>query len=807
MDKAVVPQAAAPTDTVLPWTGWPLPGKLPESGWLGADIVRQASEYWVDACQRSILFLDTLRQRGNQHFEHVAQQGPNVLSFKFDVVLDGRSFDRPVNYCLVRIIPPAETDIDPRKRPFIVFDPRAGHGPGIGGMKHDSEIGVALEAGHACYFVGFLPAPVPGQTIEDVCRAEARFVEKVTELHPDAEGKPCLIGNCQAGWQIMMMSAVRPDIVGPIVIAGAPLSYWAGVHGKNPLRYLGGLLGGTSLTSLAGDLGHGIFDGANLVANFEHMNPSNTLWKKDYHLYSNVDTEAARFLEFEKWWGSPVLLNAAEMQFITDELFVGNKLSSGEIFLSDGVRVDLRNIKSPIVVFCSWGDDITPPQQALDWVVDLYDSDEALIAGGQTIVYALHQSIGHLGIFVSAKVATKEHEEFARTIDLIDALPPGLYEAVFIEKSPDMAHAELVSGGYLVRFERRGLGDIRAFGGNDPEDDRRFAAVARLSEINQGFYRTFVSPLIQAIATESSAEWLRRLHPHRVRYEIFSDKNPWLRPIQALADAVRADRRRVANDNPFLSVQEAVSGRIAEALDKYRDARDAGTEAFFLNFYAAPVVQAMAGLRSDLATARMRIGRDVAREAAEARSAAALEARIEQGGLVEAVLRALLYVGRGVSHEAVDERVFATLRQLRQRHPESREISLSRFKEIVREQHLLLRLDEARAVAAIPRLLPADPAKRDAALDAVRQAADAGGALPEAATQRLARVAALFRADATKPDDGINPSAIGDDVARDRKPPAPGIGRRPADTNPQNGARQTPQSRQGAADQARGTGS
>jgi hypothetical protein len=45
----------------------------------------------------------------------------------------------------------------------------------------------------------FLPDPVPGQTIEDVCLAEAAFVEKVGEMHPNADGKPCLIGNCQAG--------------------------------------------------------------------------------------------------------------------------------------------------------------------------------------------------------------------------------------------------------------------------------------------------------------------------------------------------------------------------------------------------------------------------------------------------------------------------------------------------------------------------------------------------------------------------------------------------------------------------------
>ena len=136
-------------------------------------------DYWVDACQRSILLLDVLRQRGNNCIEHNSRNAPNVLSFDAELVLDGRSLPRPVNYGLVRIIPPKGVSIDTSKRPFIVFDPRAGHGPGIGGMKHDSEIGVALAAGHPCYFVGFLPDPVPGQTIEDVCEAEARFVEEV----------------------------------------------------------------------------------------------------------------------------------------------------------------------------------------------------------------------------------------------------------------------------------------------------------------------------------------------------------------------------------------------------------------------------------------------------------------------------------------------------------------------------------------------------------------------------------------------------------------------------------------------------
>ena len=384
-------------------------------------------EYWVDAWQRSILTLDALRMRGNTYFEQDAKNAPNVLSFAFEPVRDGRTLPRPVNYVLVQIVPPPGVTLDPAKPPFIVVDPRAGHGPGIGGMKQDSEIGVALAAGHPCYFIGFFPKPEPGQTIEDVCVAEAAFVEEVATRHPEAEGKPVIIGNCQAGWQIMMTAAIRPELFGPILLAGSPLSYWAGVRGKNPMRYTGGTLGGTWLTALAGDIGNGTFDGANLVANFESLNPANTYWEKPYGLYSKVDTEARRFLDFETWWGSPVLLNAEEMQWIADNLFVGNKLATAEIVTREGQRIDMRNIRSPIICFCSKGDNITPPQQALGWITDLYAHERDIVANGQTIVYTTHQTIGHLGIFVSGQVATKEHAEFASCMDMIDLVPPGLY--------------------------------------------------------------------------------------------------------------------------------------------------------------------------------------------------------------------------------------------------------------------------------------------------------------------------------------------------------------------------------------------
>ena len=149
-----------------------------------------ALEYLTDAAQRTILYWDVMRQRGNAYREHIEQTAPHVLDYKVELVIDGRKLERPVNYALARVIPPANIPVDPARRPFVVVDPRAGHGPGIGGFKADSEIGVALEAGHPCYFVGFLPDPMPGQTIEDIARAEAVFLEKVIALHPQADGKP-----------------------------------------------------------------------------------------------------------------------------------------------------------------------------------------------------------------------------------------------------------------------------------------------------------------------------------------------------------------------------------------------------------------------------------------------------------------------------------------------------------------------------------------------------------------------------------------------------------------------------------------
>jgi len=700
----------------------------------------EAWSYWLDAYQRGALYWHVLQQRSQSYHEHTAKEAPHVLKFPCEVIMDGRKLQRPVNYVLVRIVPPPGIATHASKRPFVIVDPRAGHGPGIGGFKADSEVGVALNAGHPCYFIGFLPEPEPGQTIEDVAQAEGMFLERVISRHPEAEGKPAVVGNCQAGWAVMLLAAIRPELFGPIILAGSPLSYWAGVHGQNPMRYTGGLLGGSWLTALMSDLGNGKFDGAWLVANFENLNPANTLWTKHYNLYAKVDTEAPRYLEFERWWGGHVLLNAEEMQFIVDELFIGNKLVPPEIVSSRGARVDVRNIRSPIVVFCSKADNITPPQQALDWILDLYETVDDIRAHGQTIIYTVHESIGHLGIFVSGSVAKKEHDEFTSNIDLIDVLPTGLYEAVLVPKANVDTGSDLVAGDYLVRFEARSLDDIRALGGNDEEDERKFAAVARLSEINLGLYRTFVQPWVKSWVNDGFANWMRRAHPLRLQYELLSQANPFVRAAIASVEEVQKNRQPVSHDNALWQAQAQVADWIESSLDLYRDARDHMLEFWFDAIYGSALVQAITGLKASDAPPRHKPGSDATHLALVAQRTNELKAGIPKGGPREAVLRALLYVR--MADGLVDERGFNLLRRMREETGKG--LTLVAFKKLVREQFLMLLLDERRAVEAIPAMLAREPELASRLIEHARRVVEEVGLHSKLAKNRLAEIEVAF---------------------------------------------------------------
>ncbi|MBS9404007.1 DUF3141 domain-containing protein [Halomonas sp. TRM85114] len=701
---------------------------------------RAAGDYWRDALERSVLYMDVMRLRGNQYLEHIEQTKPNVLGFESEVLMDGRTLPRPVNYELLRILPPEGVETNLQARPFVVVDPRAGHGPGIGGFKSDSEIGVALRAGHPCYFIGFLPYPMPDQTVEDVVEAEVAFVRHVVGRHPDTSEKPMVVGNCQAGWQVMMAAALEPDIFGPILIAGAPLSYWAGEHGNAPMRYTGGMTGGSWMTAMLSDMGAGLFDGASLVQNFEKLNPANTWWNKQYQLYTKVDTEAERYLEFERWWGGHVVLGGQEIQYIVDNLFIGNRLSTAQLVTSDGRRIDLRNLRSPVVVFCSRGDDITPPPQALGWVRDLYEGVEDIIANEQTIVYCVHDSTGHLGIFVSGSVSRKEHTEFTANMDYIDVLPPGLYETT-VSSAAEREDADLIERDYLLEFEPRTIDELNEYVKPSIEDDTRFATVARISEINLGLYRSFVQPWVQAAATPETAKWMRRMHPNRLGYRLRSDRNPLMAWIPVMAEQINADRHPVGEENLFRSLEGIMSDQITRGLDAWRDLRDSSTERLFMNIYGQPLLQALVGLKGDAHAHRRRPGAEPEHRRFIERRQAELRDRIAKGTSHEAVMRSVIHVLGGAP--ATDERNFNRLRASRAELEPT--LQLADFKTLMRDQFFILRLDREAALEALPTLLEDQTATQiDEHLAHIEHVLAASGELSEHAAQRFERVRSLF---------------------------------------------------------------
>ncbi len=536
--------------------------------------------YTIDLSQRSALFMQALVERGDALLEDEQAGLPLRLEFPFETVLDGRDFEEPAAYRLLRILPDGDACFErcagANSRPVIFFDPRAGHGPGIGGFKRDSELGMALHRGQPVYFVAHFMQPCPGQTLARVHHALRRFVAEVARRHPGE--RPALYGNCQAGWAVALLAADCAGVTGPTVLNGAPLSYWGGEAGVNPMRLAGGLTGGVWAARFLADLSGGLFDGAWLAHNFEQLDPGHAMFGKYLGLFARPEAERERFLDFERWWGEYCFLTRDEIVSIVENLFIGNRLEEGGFRICDCCHADLRRLGSPMLIFASAGDNITPPQQALGWISAVWPTTDALVAAGQRICYLLHPDVGHLGLFVSADVAKREHRAILDNLDALEKLAPGLYEMRIRAATGDV---DCRQPQVRVDFEPRRVEALPK-----PVEAAAFERVRDRSEVTDAWYRFALSPWVRSVGSPALGTWLKWVHPMRTSRLAWAHAfNPFAVGLDMAAGWAQATRAPLEQDDPWAAAEARAMDNCSSLFDASRRWRDACAEAVFCHLY------------------------------------------------------------------------------------------------------------------------------------------------------------------------------------------------------------------------------
>ncbi len=332
--------------------------------------------------------------------------------------------------------------------------------PGIGGFKANSEIGVGHEGGARLLFhQGFLPEPQPGQTIEDICeRQRPLFLETVIARHPEAEGSPASSATARRDWAVMILAALSSGICSARSSSPAsPLSYWAGVEGPESDALFGRIAGRRLADQRSpGDLGAATSTAPSWYRTSRTRTQRTRCWTKQYNLYSKIDTEAGATSASRRWWGRHRhAQRAGRCSSSSMSCSSATSWPAGEIRTSDGTADRPAQHQLPIVRL------LRPEGRQHHAAAAGAGLDPGPLrrrrrnprARPDHRLYACHEKVGHLGIFVSAGVARKEHDEFASNIDFIDLLPPGLYEAVLEPKGAAIDNPDLVTGEWLMRCE------------------------------------------------------------------------------------------------------------------------------------------------------------------------------------------------------------------------------------------------------------------------------------------------------------------------------------------------------------------
>jgi len=233
---------------------------------------------------------------------------------------------------------------------------------------------------------------------------------------------------------------------------------------------------------------------------------------------------------------------------------------------------------------------------------------------------------------------------------------------------------------------------------------------------------------------------MRKMHPLRLPYEMFTPANPCLKSLSSMAESARKNRQPVSPDNTFWQAQQRMEKAIESSLKAYGDLRDRLLETTFHAVYGSSLLQALVGLKASEAPPRRPPGVDAVYRAFVSKRIDELTRNIAQGGPREAAIRALLYIR--IPEGVADERGFRLLERMRE--DAGGDLSLAEFKTMVRDQFFTLLLDEPRAIEAIPAMIDTDPELASRMASALRKLVEVLGVESKLGKSRLAEITAMF---------------------------------------------------------------
>ena len=343
--------------------------------------------------------------------------------------------------------------------------------------------------------------------------------------------------------------------------------------------------------------------------------------------------------------------------------------------------------------------------------------------------------MGHLGIFVSGRVAKREHAQIVEVLRYIESLRPGLYVMEIDEHKNRNGTVKTD-----VTIQERRLEDLHRINKLERIDEKPFEIVSAASLRGEKLYALCARPFVRPLVNEWTAELGRWFHPLRVQRWALSNLNPWMWPFATSAAVANAGRMAVPPDNPYRRIERATSDMITAGFNLYRDLRDAAMESLFFEIYGPAAVFELVG-EPEYESLTEGVN---PRELQQVRDALAT---IGTGGYPEALALIGALVGKNsgpipLKRLELVERLIETDEVLSQ-------LSAEKIRRIKAEQAVVAELEPERGLESLPQLLhrPEDRKRALAVLD------DAVAAIELMASQRamLQRVKAVLATRGTKP--------------------------------------------------------